>query len=547
MKFSHSRVECFKQCPYKYKLRYIDKIKTLDDYDPQDPLKIGTAIHECIQQDIKKAIKNYYMQYPIINDLHVNEALKMFYMGNKARNLLPLENAKYEVKLECDKFIGYIDMLVPNGDGTFDIYDFKYSNNIDKYMDSNQLHLYKYYSEKLLNIKIKKLYFVFIEKTMIRQKKTEDLREFRLRLKNTLENMNVQIKEVLYNPDKVIEFINDEIDLLECNDYIKKQSKLCQFCEYKEFCENKEDINMILPSTKRVEVKKNDYKKIWIYGVPFSGKTTLADQAPTPLNLNTDGNCKYVTMPRILIKDEVTTTGRLTNRKFAWEVFKDAISELEKGSEFETIVVDLLEDEYDNARIYMCDKNNWEHESDDSFKAYDIVRTEFLRELKKLLNLPYNIILISHENTSRDIMSKDKKITRIETNLPEKIANKVAGMVDIVGRVVVNDDESRSLEFKYDSVVFGGGRLKNLKTNKVELSWDALCEVYDDAIGKMVVDLNKNNATNEEVVEAAPEVKEEIKEEVKIVNEVEEIKEEVVENTEEPVRRTRRTRKVRED
>ena len=538
MQFSHSRVECFKQCPYKYKLRYIDKIKTLDDYDPQDPLKIGTAIHECIQQDIKKAIKNYYMQYPIINDLHVNEALKMFYMGNKARNLLPLENAKYEVKLECDKFIGYIDMLVPNEDGTFDIYDFKYSNNIDKYMDSNQLHLYKYYSEKLLNIKIKKLYFVFIEKTMIRQKKTEDLREFRLRLKSTLENMNVQIKEVLYNPDKVIEFINDEIDLLECNDYIKNTSKLCDWCEYKEFCENKEDINMILPSTKRVEVKKNDYKKVWIYGVPFSGKTTLADQAPTPLNLNTDGNCKYVTMPRILIKDEVTTTGRLTNRKFAWEVFKDAISELEKGSEFETIVVDLLEDEYDNARIYMCDKNNWEHESDDSFKAYDIVRTEFLRELKKLLNLPYNIILISHENTSRDIMSKDKKITRIETNLPEKIANKVAGMVDIVARVVVNDDESRSLEFKYDSVVFGGGRLKNLKTNKVELSWDALCEVYDDAIEKMSYE-NKKVATTDKV--------EEIKEEVKIVKEVEETKEEVVENNEEQVRRTRRTRRVRED
>lgn len=542
MQFSHSRVECFKQCPYKYKLRYIDKIKTLDDYDPQDPLKIGTAIHECIQQDIKKAIKNYYMQYPIINDLHVNEALKMFYMGNKARNLLPLENAKYEVKLECDKFIGYIDMLVPNEDGTFDIYDFKYSNNIDKYMDSNQLHLYKYYSEKLLNIKIKKLYFVFIEKTMIRQKKTEDLREFRLRLKSTLENMNVQIKEVLYNSNKVIEFINDEIDLIECNDYIKNTSKLCDWCEYKEYCENKEDINMILPSTKRIEVKKNDYKKVWIYGVPFSGKTTLADQAPTPLNLNTDGNCKYVTMPRISIKDEVTTTGRLTNRKFAWEVFKDAISELEKGSEFETIVVDLLEDEYDNARIYMCDKNNWEHESDDSFKAYDIVRTEFLRELKKLLNLPYNIILISHENTSRDIMSKDKKITRIETNLPEKIANKVAGMVDIVARVVVNDDESRSLEFKYDSVVFGGGRLKNLKTNKVELSWGALCEVYDDAIEKMSYE-NKKLATTNDVEE----VKEEIKEEVKIVNDVEEIKEEVVENNEEQVRRTRRTRKVRED
>ena len=94
---------------------------------------------------------------------------------------------------------------------------------------------------------------------------------------------------------------------------------------------------MALPSTQRVDVERTSKKKIWIYGQPYSGKTTFADQAPTPLNLNTDGNVKYVTMPRLAIKDEVTVEGRLTNRKFAWEIFKEAIADLEKGSDFETV------------------------------------------------------------------------------------------------------------------------------------------------------------------------------------------------------------------
>ena len=56
----------------------------------------------------------------------------------------------------------------------------------------------------------------------------------------------------------------------------------------------------------------------------------MLDDAPNPLNLNTDGNIQFVTMPYVRIKDEVTVNGRMTNRKFAWEVFKDTIAELEK-------------------------------------------------------------------------------------------------------------------------------------------------------------------------------------------------------------------------
>lgn len=486
MQFSYSRVDCFKKCPYQFKLRYVDGLKTYDEYEAQDALRLGTALHTAIEKDISTAIQEYYNSYPIISDLHINEAMKIENLVEKAIKLLP--KGEHEVEIDCEDFKGYIDLLVSVDKNVYDIYDFKYSNNVDKYMESEQLHLYKYFFERCNpDKKIRSLYYLIVPKTMIRQKKTEDLYQFRKRLAETLETMQPTLHYVEYDENKVIDFLINTKHCVECEEYQKNQTKLCDWCEYQAYCENEEELNIMnLPSTNRVEVEKASKKKIWIYGQPFSGKTTFADKAPTPLNLNTDGNVKYVTMPRVPIKDEITQNGRITERKFAWDVFKDTISELEKGSEFETIVVDLLEDTYEFARLYIFDKYEIEHESDSGFgKGWDLVRTEFLTQLKRLLSLDYNIILISHEDTSKDFTKKGgDKISSIQPNINEKVAKKVAGMVDIVLRAV-EDNGNYTLNFKADEYTFGGGRLQGVKAKEIDSDWDALCAVYDEAIGKV--------------------------------------------------------------
>ena len=78
-----------------------------------------------------------------------------------------------------------------------------------------------------------------------------------------------------------------------------------------------------LPKNERRTQSAPTRRTMWIYGSPFSGKTTFADHAPNPLMLNTDGNAEYVTAPYVSIQDEVTTIGRMTKRKLAWEVFKE--------------------------------------------------------------------------------------------------------------------------------------------------------------------------------------------------------------------------------
>lgn len=549
-RFGYSAVSCFEQCPYQYKLRYLDQLKTLPSTDPTNALILGTAMHTGIEKDIQTAIDEYFMSYPVITDEHINEAIKLEYLLPIVKKMLP--EGTHEVQIKDDNFIGTMDLIAPVEGNVYDLYDFKYSNNWVHYKDSRQLHIYKHYAEKTLGIKIRNMYFVMIPKVQIRQKKTEDLCQFRMRLYKELEKVkdNVKIYQVEYNPGKVIEHLEICQNILTSNDYPKNYTRLCDWCEYKNYCQEGNDLEM-LPSIERVQTNMSENKKMWIYGVPFSGKTTLCDSAPTPLNLNTDGNVKNVTMPRIPIKN--TPVGR--QMKPAWEIFKEAIDDLEKGSDFETIVVDLLEDTYESCRLYMYNQLGITHESDDSFRAWDKVRTEFLSTIKRLMNLPYNIVLISHEDMSKDITKKSgDKITAIKPNIQDKIANKIAGMVDVVCRVAVDNLDQRWLCFKTDGVQFGGGRLKGITDTQIPLSWDAVEDFYESLDGQSTAPVTpaetprkgrtarKQTETPVEEVTTAETVEEVVEQQSEEVPFETEPVVEQSEPAEAPKRRTRRTR-----
>ena len=541
--YGHSAVSTFEQCPFQYKCRYIDNLTPLPTDDAANALVIGTALHRGIETDIDTAINEYFNTYPIIDDLHINEEIKLRHLIPKVKEHLP--QGIHEVQVVDTNFIGTLDLLVPIDPevvewgkmpyGTkevFDLYDFKYisQKNQDKYMESRQLHNYKYYWEKKNpGKKIRNMYFVFVPKVQIRQKKTETLLQFRQRLMDELEQVQITHSWIEYDPQKVIDHLELTQAIMTCEEYPKHPTKLCDWCDYKDYCEKGEMINMALPSTERVAMNFGQHKKIWIYGPPFSGKTTVCDDAPTPLNLNTDGNVKGVTMPRLSITN--TKEGRQT--KLAWKVFEDAIADLEAGSDFETIVVDLLEDTHTACRLWMYDERDIEHESDD-LKTWDMVRTKFLSTIKRLMDLPYNVILISHEDTTKDIFKKSNdKITAIKPNIQEKIATKIAGMVDIVFRVVIKDDGSRWLSAEHDNVIFGGGRLKTQGgeklPDKIPLSWAAIEDFY------ALVDSKNNAKPQEPVVVAEPTPP-------TVTVEVETPQAAVAEEPAQPVRRTRRTR-----
>lgn len=218
-------MQTFKQCPYRYKLRYIDKLKTLPTQDPASPLILGTALHKGLETDVKQAIDLYRSSYYQITDKHINEEMKLEDLIPKAKALLP--SGKHEVKIETEDFIGYIDLITEEGD----IYDFKYSNGVARYLDSYQLHVYREYSEAN-----GRLFYLFVPKTSIRQKKTETLQKFRMRLRETLSTMRPEIREVEFSIDRVAEYHRDCDITLAATDFPKNEGRLCDWCEYKDYC-----------------------------------------------------------------------------------------------------------------------------------------------------------------------------------------------------------------------------------------------------------------------------------------------------------------------
>lgn len=218
--------------------------------------------------------------------------------------------------------------------------------------------------------------------------------------------------------------------------------------------------------------------KVWIYGAPFSGKTTFATKAPKHFVLSTDGNAQYTTDSYKVIVDQVKKNGRIVTRKLAWELFKEELEVLEAGTDYETIILDLAEDTYEMCRVYMYQKLGITHESDDSFRAWDKVRTEYLSTMRRFMNLPYNIIIISHEDTSKDITKRSgENITAIKPNITDKVANKLAGMVALVGRAVC-DNGNYTLQIKNDEVTFGGGRL-GVSNVTIPLEWDEVVKLFE--------------------------------------------------------------------
>lgn len=503
MQYSHSRVECYDKCPFQFKLRYIDRLTTIPAPAASSPLIVGSALHLGLEKGIKEMRKYYYNQYPLVTDLHINEMIKLVFMVEKAqeviRTLVNERDTTFEYEINFPEFRGFVDLIIHNKDGTVDIYDFKYSNNIDNYLESRQLHLYKYFLERE-GFKVSKLGFIFVGKTQIRQKKTEDLYQFRKRLKGTLKTLKVKAIEQVYNPVKVDEFFKSCKEIENETDYERKESWLCDWCEYQKYCFERIDY-MVLPKNERREIRIDENPDMWLYADSYVGKSTFADKLEDLLFVNTDGNTDNTSSPVVRIRNEVTYEGRLRKEKLAWEGFIEVIEELEKKENtFKIICIDLVEDLYEHCRLHTYRKLDIDHEQDAGFgKGWDMVRTEFLAAMKRLKNLGYQIIFISKEVTSEITLKNGSKITTIKPNINDKVSNVLAGIVDLTVRAYM-DGEERYMQLEKIENIFGGGRF-SFKVDKVRLDIDEFTNALIEAqegYKKEATKINENIDNKEE-------------------------------------------------
>ena len=168
----------------------------------------------------------------------------------------------------------------------------------------------------------------------------------------------------------------------------------------------------------------------WIYGAPLSGKTTVAATFPKPLIISTDGNVKHVdpSIPAVRLSstmNQLTPSGKKMPIS-GWEYFLGIIKELSLSNQYETIVVDLVEDMYELCRTHWNDAMGIIHESETKQgMGSKTIKTSFFQALSDLQNLSQNVVLISHaKNDSWG------KVEVVRTNIAESIENKIRGYTD---------------------------------------------------------------------------------------------------------------------
>lgn len=245
MRFSYSNISTFSQCPYQWYLKYKEHLKTLPETNADNPLWLGLGLHKGIECGVEEGIAEYKSHFNILSDEHLNFIMQLEYQIPRVIDLLP-EGGEHELEIKTDDFVGYVDYVC--GDT---LYDFKFSNNIDNYLTSPQLSIYKNKLELVRpDIKINHLKYVFVPKIQIRQrfkaKPPETIMEFRARLLEHLEASEIKIIEVNYDEDSISQFSQCCQHLKTVKEFPKNQTKLCNWCQYKDYCESNGQIDWMI-------------------------------------------------------------------------------------------------------------------------------------------------------------------------------------------------------------------------------------------------------------------------------------------------------------
>jgi len=245
-KVSYSKVSTFSQCPFLYKLKYIDHLKPIFDEKPDNALHLGTCLHEALEsRDIEKAIDLYKSKYQSLDDNNEIEILKLRTILPKALSQIPQGEYEYQINIS-DEFVGYIDMLVKVDDGVYDLYDFKYATNSKRYESSAQVHLYKYYYEKTTNNKIRNIYYAVIPKCKDTLS-TLDKDKLVNKITNSYSKKDVEFINIEYNIGKVYQFLAQKSMLDEAKVFEKVYSTKCAWCQFQKYCRsNGEDTSEII-------------------------------------------------------------------------------------------------------------------------------------------------------------------------------------------------------------------------------------------------------------------------------------------------------------
>lgn len=176
---------------------------------------------------------------------------------------------------------------------------------------------------------------------------------------------------------------------------------------------------MALPTEKTNRVSELEKQNILIYGRAKIGKSTLCNQFPSPLFLDTENGLHHLDAFRV----DCST----------WEKFLTACADISKSNHnFKTIIIDTIDNMVLYASDFICRENGVNYVGDlPHGRGWALVTAEINRVISKLICMPYGLIMVSH-SVQEEIETKTKKFTRETISVTGKVRNIFLNLSDIV-------------------------------------------------------------------------------------------------------------------
>ena len=212
------------------------------------------------------------------------------------------------------------------------------------------------------------------------------------------------------------------------------------------------------------------------------GKTTTATKFPNHLLLAFEKG--YNAIP-----------GAMAQPLNSWGEFRKVLRQLKEDEvkeKFETIIIDTADIAYDYCENYICSNNGVDSIGDIGFgKGYTMVAKEFDECLRKIVQLNYGLVLISHAVDKTFTDEAGREYNQIVPTLGNKPRNIVARMCDIIGYSrAVQDAEGNSstkLFMRGTPRYVAGSRFK-YTPDYIDFSYGELCKAIGDAIDKQAAE-----------------------------------------------------------
>jgi hypothetical protein len=240
---------------------------------------------------------------------------------------------------------------------------------------------------------------------------------------------------------------------------------------------------------------------VFLYGGWKTGKTTTAVKFPKHFLLAFEKG--YSAIP-----------GAMAQPINSWSEFRQVLRQLkeDKAKEtFETIIIDTADIAYDYCVKYVCANAPRPKEqgggvgvdslSDIPFgKGYGMVEKEFDECLRKIVQLGYGLVVISHEADKTFKNENGTEFNKIVPTLDKRANNVLARMCDIIGYTRSIPDEAgneRIVMFMRGTSRYEAGSRFKYTPEYIELSYDNLVKAIGEAIDKQMEEVGSDLFTNE--------------------------------------------------